>query len=522
MREMITEELIEQCYLYCYKRIYNKNDAEDLAQTILLEVITAINHNKSIHNFYAWFWGVARNQILLYFKRQEKRPVLIGNDYLNDFYFEEEKVDDEKLMMNVRTALTRISKIHREIIISFYLKNLSINEIAEKLSLSKSAVKKRLFDAREKVKKEINKMEKTVVYDIPEVSLWGSYDWPNYWIYAETKIRKSILAICYEKPLTINQIAEFLDINPLYLDDDIKILVDKKFLIKDNNKYETNIILYKKSDYNKYLNSTYEIFFDLAFKLNDILDKYEKDIKKLFFTNYAYDELKWAILPHLCGMYSERSNKKITQKYGTFPKTERAYYAEGVVATSTDEEVKLTGSYLGWSNIHYNYLTSNDVYIGTSDLFESEPFTVDRTKIINESNIDIIERLIKKENPIQSKKDELLFAELVKHKVVENGKLLITCCKKADWQEGFYEIVKQDLEALVDKFFNKVESSINAYLLPQVKKHLYGDFYDMGLRVAFFPVNVVAKVAYDNKWLKNLEHTKDSWYGVTILIDNCL
>lgn len=522
MYELITEELIEQCFLYCYKRIYNKNDAEDLAQTILLEVITALNNKKTIYNFYAWFWGVARNQTLLYFKRQEKKPVLIGYDYLDELHFEEESTENEELIAKVGIAITKISDMYRNIIISYYLKNLSIKKISSKLSISESAVKKRLFDAREKVKKEISKMEKTVVYDIPVVNLWGSNDWPNYWMYAETKIRKSILAVCYEKPLSINEMSEFLNINPLYLDDDVNILVDKKLLLKQNNKYETNIILYKKSEYNKYLNSVYEIFTDLAFKLNDIPDKYKDQIEKLFITNYEYDELKWAILPHICGLYSELSNMKIFKKYGGFLKTERTYYAEGVVTTSTDEDVQLFGSYLGWSNIHYNYLTSSQTYIGTSDLFEFDPFEVDRTKIINESNIDIIERVVRKESPIQSKKDELLFSELVKHKVIQNSKLAITSCKKSDWYQSFYKIVKDDLDSLVVVYLDKIESIINTYLLPGVKKNLYGDFYEMGIKSAFFPVRVVAKIAYDKKWIRNIDYTKDSWYGVTILLDNRL
>lgn len=155
-------------------------------------------------------------------------------------------------------------------------------------------------------------------------------------------------------------------------------------------------------------------------------------------------------------------------------------------------------------------------------MFECEPFLLDRTKIINESNIDIIERLIRRENPIQSKKDELLYSELIKHKVVANDKLLITCCKKDNWYQGFYNIVKDELEDLVDEYLNKIESIINKYLLPRVKKKLYGEFYNMGIKGAFFPIRVVAKIAYDNNWLRKLDDSKDSWYGVTLLLDNRL
>ena len=164
MFKLITEELIEECYMYCYKRIYNKNDVEDISQTILLEVITAMNRKREIENFYAWFWGVARNQILLYFKSKEKKPVLINYDNLDEDLFKEDREEYSDELSKVRSAITRISEMYRNIIISFYLKNLSIKEIATNLSITTSAVKKRLFDARKNIKKEINKMEKTVVY----------------------------------------------------------------------------------------------------------------------------------------------------------------------------------------------------------------------------------------------------------------------------------------------------------------------------------------------------------------------
>ena len=520
MFELITEELIEECYMYCYKRIYNKNDAEDISQTILLEVITAMNRKREIENFYAWFWGVARNQILLYFKSKEKKPILINYDNLDDYLFKEDREEYSDELSKVRSAITRISEMYRNIIISFYLKNLSIKEIATNLSITTSAVKKRLFDARKNIKKEINKMEKTVVYDIPYVSLAGGYAWPDYSHYAETKIRKSILAVCYDRPLSINEISEYLNINPLYLDDDINILVTHKFLIKKDNKYETNIILYRKPEYNKYLNGIYELYSKLAYVINDLLDEQKEEIEKLFITNYDYDELKWSILPRTCTLYTEIFYNKIAKKYPNYTRIDRPYYANGVVSTSTDEDVELIGSYLGWSNLHCNFLTSEQEYLGTIDMFQIKPFSPYRSQVINESNIDIIERIAKGENPIQSKKDELLYAELVKHKVIINNNLAITYCKKEDWYKKLYEILRIDLNKIVEENFDEVEGIANKYLLPMVKKNLYGDFYEVGIKIVSSPVTVVSRIAYDNKWIRNIEDTTDSWYGFTILLDN--
>jgi len=55
-KKNIDEDLIEKVYLYSYKKLNNKADAEDLAQDILLEVLIELHKEKEIHSFYSWFW----------------------------------------------------------------------------------------------------------------------------------------------------------------------------------------------------------------------------------------------------------------------------------------------------------------------------------------------------------------------------------------------------------------------------------------------------------------------------------
>lgn len=47
----ITEELMEQTYQFCYKRLSNPDDARDLAQDILCEALQAIASGRDIIHF---------------------------------------------------------------------------------------------------------------------------------------------------------------------------------------------------------------------------------------------------------------------------------------------------------------------------------------------------------------------------------------------------------------------------------------------------------------------------------------
>ena len=54
MSEYINNELIENTYLFCIKRVANSDTAKDLAHDILLEALKAVSKGKKFTNFYGW------------------------------------------------------------------------------------------------------------------------------------------------------------------------------------------------------------------------------------------------------------------------------------------------------------------------------------------------------------------------------------------------------------------------------------------------------------------------------------
>ena len=52
MSEYINNELIENTYLFCIKRVANSDTAKDLAHDILLEALKAVSKGKKFTNFY--------------------------------------------------------------------------------------------------------------------------------------------------------------------------------------------------------------------------------------------------------------------------------------------------------------------------------------------------------------------------------------------------------------------------------------------------------------------------------------
>ena len=56
------ENYTEKLFYFCLKKTGNQIEAEDLAQDIALQIITALNRGTIPTSFSAWVWQIARNR----------------------------------------------------------------------------------------------------------------------------------------------------------------------------------------------------------------------------------------------------------------------------------------------------------------------------------------------------------------------------------------------------------------------------------------------------------------------------
>ena len=74
-KDELKEKVVDyasKVFFYCVKRCNNRMDAEDLSQTILLEIIQNIDKGARIDNLDYYIWGVCKNQYNMYLRRTIK------------------------------------------------------------------------------------------------------------------------------------------------------------------------------------------------------------------------------------------------------------------------------------------------------------------------------------------------------------------------------------------------------------------------------------------------------------------
>ncbi len=236
-------EVSKTIFTYCMTKTPTREDAEDLSQDILTELIKSAENIRDDKAFYAFMWGVAGNVYKQWYRRK-----LRDNTYeLPDEIPEEtETEEDNGDIYLLRRELALLSQKYRKATIMYYIEGRSCAEIASLLAISESMVKYLLFKSRS-ILKEGMSMERTLgelSYNPKTLIPLYHGQGPNHFCgFMENKIKQNIISACYNDALTVQQISLETGIPLPYLDDEIKALEDKQILIKEGYHYKTNVII---------------------------------------------------------------------------------------------------------------------------------------------------------------------------------------------------------------------------------------------------------------------------------------
>ena len=252
LEQLITKNM-KSIFGFALTRLGNVAEAEYLASDILYEIIRSAPNLKDEERFYGFMWKVAENVYMDYLRKKSKNASRTTelDDSIAD---ESESILDEivkKEELNLlRRELSLLSKQYRDATVLYYIENLSCSEVANRLQISTEMVKYYLFRARKIIREGVNMErlygEKSYRPNIFEIDFWGTKagDDREYRDFQKRKIKGNILLAAYYSPVTIQEISIELGVALPYLEDEIKLLVDRQYLVCNNGKYLTNIPIF--------------------------------------------------------------------------------------------------------------------------------------------------------------------------------------------------------------------------------------------------------------------------------------
>ncbi len=243
LHEKITE-ISKTIFSYCMAKTPSREEAEDLSQDILFELLKSAENIRDDRAFYAFMWGVAGNVYKQWYRKKLKNNTCeLTDDIPAEENFTEEDRGDIYLL---RRELALLSEKYRRATILYYIEGLSCSKISSALAISESMVKYLLFKSR-KILKEGMSMERNLgelSYNPKTLIPMYSGQGPNQFTqFMQSKIRQNIVSACYNDALTIQQISLETGIPLPYLDDEIRELEGKQIIIRDGNHYKSNVIV---------------------------------------------------------------------------------------------------------------------------------------------------------------------------------------------------------------------------------------------------------------------------------------
>lgn len=512
MNEYINGELIESTYLFCVKRVSDSEAAKDLSQDILYEALRALNGGREFVSFYSWYWKMARNKYADYIKqkRSPNMPLDTAGGVAADFTPPIERIIAAEDISALNYSLSRLASVYREILIRFYLREQSVQSIADDLKIPAGTVKRRLFDARKKLKEGFDNMNNigTSAYAPAQVDkLWGGCVMRPSNLMESSKIIPQIMVICRTEQKSVNDIADEMGIAPVYLEEILERMTEEKLLLTPaKGKYLSNCCVFPKQAYTETKLYANKIFHENGFpeKITEKLFAIKDKITSLDFygNHFDYRYLMWLLYAAAEDSFGTVGRDEYIKKYnGKYPNDGRKYQLTVqyiLPDESFDGSLFNEMKAVNWSCLHQNFNTADHGYVTFVNDFEMSPFPNDdrrsedwrrgRDRWVDGNNISLLIDLA--ENPAKklTAYEEEKAADFLKNGLLEKegDKLTVQMpiFSRAVHNE-FCEIISTEIGGLAAEYANIIGGEVEKRLMPYVRRDMMSNFLHWDMRMFF-------------------------------------
>lgn len=230
-------------------------EAEDLAQTVLLEWLRAVRAQEErgvcVVEPEHLLWRIARFVWCkslrpgTYYRCEPLPEKLSAGETPEE---SAERQDEQRRQTAfVRRQIMRLSRIQRETFVWYYLENRTTADIARRLRVSENTVRWHLSDSRKKIREADGKMTSTEFVYCPKklhVAINGeAYDDRLTREVLDNLLHQNILLRCYAQGQTAQELCDELGVARPYIEDAVNVLLRDELLTTDGGRVRTNFII---------------------------------------------------------------------------------------------------------------------------------------------------------------------------------------------------------------------------------------------------------------------------------------
>ena len=161
-QQAIVEAFAPMVFRLVSRFFHCREDVEDLAQDVFIKVLLRIHHVRPEKNFQGWLARIAVNTCYDRLRRDRKRRIAL------ETYHPEMTYTSRPEYTFIGPAQRAVAALDEKLRIPLILKEIeemSVEEIARIMGLTETAVKVRLFRARNKLRKVVTQSHNTATSD---------------------------------------------------------------------------------------------------------------------------------------------------------------------------------------------------------------------------------------------------------------------------------------------------------------------------------------------------------------------
>jgi len=506
IKSFFTQELIESTYLFCYKRLGNPEDARDLAQDIFCEALSGFRGDREIEYPQGWYWRLAKNRYATYMKKRSRGITECSMEddswqllpqYSREYLFSMpesviDRMEREEEISRLHAVISKMSRLHREILVQFYIKNDSVQEISSALQIPEGTVKRRLFDARKQIKERMEKMPTVtkLSYAPQEMELWMPRELGREGTIQDV-LGKQVLASCYQKPRSVEELSEELQIAPVYLEDKISRLCALEVLKPAGKKFLTDFIVISKNHVTEMMRELDVVYMDFCERISNILEESRQKILDIGFYGADFPEKYLNLVLYYYAMeiesmavqsaYRKSSfcKGKDGQVYKDFYEAARGHLF-GQVMAAEEKPVDYQCKAMDWMMDFKMVETVEGCRYHLWNCYDRAPFASGRLRLLHENNLDLFWELGKCPEKNLTDRELSYVGSLVEMGLAErrnHGIYPTIVMLDGSQAERLNALLYHKIEPLLPSFMEKVMEILDAWLLPRVRKDLQEQYY---------------------------------------------
>lgn len=243
---------IKKLYGFAVSKTFSIDEAEELSSQIVLEVYRTLLSRENIMNIDGYIYRIAKNVYAHFVAGRNRFTAVDGIEYLPDSHDMSEQLMKDESVGLLHREITYLSKIRREIIILHYFRDKKISEIARTLEIPENTVKWHLACSRKELKTGMDKIRTTGTLGTQPIKFteMGHRGHPGEKGDTASFLAKSftqnVAYAAYHQPRSVNEIAEELGVNPIFVEEETAVLEEYGFMDRQKDgRYLTNIEIHE-------------------------------------------------------------------------------------------------------------------------------------------------------------------------------------------------------------------------------------------------------------------------------------